>query len=238
MIIERCGILNPAGFERRVEVLRERRWFCWLSLLLLILAGCSRAEPKIAYGTMRLVYYQEQEGPEERFSFFVLPEDDDGIEDVAELYLYHDGDGLAWHISSDDWVSYEDEGKVWVGTYSIAMVENGVLPRGQFRAVLADKGGERSERTFSFDAPEEPRYPFPFLYIGEGRYRIDSAYPEHYFICYDSQGIFLGAVPISAPEGELQSLNLPSNTRAVALWDDDSEYYISALTDVVSLSIQ
>jgi hypothetical protein len=236
MIIERDGIHNPAG--SRFEVLRIRRFFRAALLVLLILAGCSRAEPKIAYGTMRLVYYQGQEGPEERFSFFVLPDDDDGIEDVAELYLYHDGEGLAWHINSDDWISNEEEGQVWVGTYNIAMVDNGVLPRGQFRAVLTDKGGERSERTFSFDAPEEPRYPFPFLYVGEGRYRIDSAYPEHYFICYDGQGLSLGAVPVGASEGELRSLNLPSNTRAVALWDDDSEYYISALTDVVSVSIE
>jgi hypothetical protein len=208
----------------------------WRILLgLLILAGCSRAEPTIAYGTMRLVYYQGSEGPEERFTFFVLPEDDDGIEDVADLYLYHDAEGLAWHISSEDWISYEEEGQTWIGSYNIAMVDNGILPRGQFRAVLADKGGEQSERIFSFDAPEESRHPFPFLYIGEGRYRIDSSYPEHYFICYDSQGAFLGAVAISVPEGDVRDLDLPSNTRGVALWDDDSEYYISALTDIVSL---
>lgn len=226
-----------------VERARKWRGLVWGSLILLapallIPAGCSRAEPKIAYGTMRLVYYQGPEGPEERFSFFVLPEDEDGIEDVAELYLYHDSEGLAWQISSDDWISYEEEGQVWVGTYNIAMVDNGVLPRGQFRAVLVDKGGERSERTFSFDAPEEPRHPFPFLYIGEGRYRIDSAYPEHYFVCYDSQGLLLGAVAVSAQEGELEAFNFPPNTRAVALWDDDGEYYTSALTDVVSLSTE
>jgi hypothetical protein len=218
-----------------VRFWRKGRGLRYLALVFLLWAGCSRAEPRIAYGTMRLVYYQGPERPEERYSFFVLPEDDDGIEDVADLYLYQDNEGLAWHISSDDWISHEEDGQIWIGTYNIAMVDNGVLPRGQFRAVLVDKGGEQSERLFSFDAPEESRHPFPFLYIGEGRYRIDSTYPEHFFICYNSQGESLGVVPVDALEGEIRDLNFPSTTRAVALWDDDSEYYTSALTDIVSV---
>jgi major membrane immunogen (membrane-anchored lipoprotein) len=200
-----------------------------------LLAACSRTEPKISYGTMRMVYYQTEERPEERFSFFVLPEDDDGIEDIAELYIYHDKEGLSWRLTSDDWVSYEFDGKTWIGTYSIAMMDEEPLPRGQFRAVLVDKGGERSERVFAFDAPEDSRYPFPFLTIENGRYFVESGYPEHSFICYNAQGEYVNTIALTVLDGAIADLKLPSAVRAVALWAEDSEYMVSALTDVASL---
>jgi hypothetical protein len=165
------------------------RRFPWLvplvSLVVFLLLSCSRAEPNIAFGTLRLVYFQGEQGPEERFSFFIIPEDEDGDEDLADLYLYHDREGLCWHLTSDDWVTIQGEGQTWIGSRNIAMLDDAALPRGQFRAVLVDKGGEQNERLFSFDAPQEARHPFPFLYISDGRYRIESDYPEHFFICYD-----------------------------------------------------
>jgi hypothetical protein len=205
-----------------------------LILLLLFLAlSCSRAEPKIAFGTLRLVYFQGEQGPEERFSFFVLPDDDDGVEDLADLYLYNDREGLCWHLSSDDWVVYQNENQTWIGARTIAMVDSESLPRGQFRAVLTDKGGEQSERLFTFDAPKEAPHPFPFLNITDGRYRIESKYPEHYFICYNSGGEFIQVVPVTAPEGELSETGVPPDARAIALWAEDSEYFTSALTNIV-----
>jgi hypothetical protein len=209
-------------------------WFVPLvSLFVLPALSCSRAEPTIAFGTLRLVYFQGAQGPEERFSFFIIPEDEDGNEDLADLYLYHDREGLCWHLTSEDWATFQGEGQTWIGSRNIAMLDNAALPRGQFRAALVDKGGEQSERLFSFDAPREARHPFPFLHISEGRYRIESEYPEHYFICYDGSGAFLENVPVINLEGDLAELDLPGETRAVALWDEDAEYFTSALTDVV-----
>jgi hypothetical protein len=200
-----------------------------------LLAACSRTEPKIVYGTMRMVYYESEGRPEERFSFFVMPEDEDGFDDVAELHLYHDREGLAWKLAAEDWVLHEVNGKTWIGSYNIAMVDDDPLPRGQFRAVLVDKGGERSERVFAFDAPEESRYPFPFLTIENGRYFVESAYPDHAFICYNAEGGYVSTVPLPILDGTLAELRLPSNVRAVALWAEDGEYLVSALTNVVSL---
>jgi hypothetical protein len=211
------------------------RLFLFVFLPLFFALSCSRAEPSIAFGTLRLVYFQGSRGPEERFSFFVIPEDEDGVEDLSDLYLYHDRDGLCWHLTSDDWVVIQNEDQTWIGSRSIAMIDEGILPRGQFRAVLVDKGGEQTERLFSFDAPEDARYPFPFLYIDDGYYRIESEYPEHYFICYDGTGAFLKNVPVEYPEGDLPALDIPQDTRAIALWAEDSEYFTSALTDVVAL---
>ncbi|MDR2070213.1 MAG: hypothetical protein LBP81_02180 [Treponema sp.] len=200
-----------------------------------LLAACSRTEPKIAYGTLQMVYYQSKGKPEERFSFFILPEDDDGFEDIAEIHLYHDREGLAWKLTTEDWIFYEVSGKTWIGSHNIAMLDDEPLPRGQFRAVLVDKGGEQSERIFAFDAPEEPRYPFPFLTIENGRYLVESGYPEHSFIYYNSQGEYVNTVPLQILDGTLAELKLPSNVKALALWAEDPEYMVSALTNIISL---
>jgi hypothetical protein len=200
-----------------------------------LLAACSRTEPKITYGTMRMVYYQGEGKPEERFSFFVMPEDDDGFEDIAEVRLYHDLEGLSWKLAAEDWVSFEVNGKTWVGSHSIAMLDDEPLPRGQFRAVLVDKGGEQSERVFAFDAPDDPRYPFPFLTIENGRYLVESGYPEHSFIYYNAQGEYVSTAPIQVLDGALTELKLSSDVKALALWAEDPEYMVSALTNIVSL---
>lgn len=197
--------------------------------------ACSRTEPKIVYGSIRLVYSEEAGRQRERLSFFVLPEDDDGVENLAELNLYHDQEGLAWHFSPEDWVSYEVEEKTWVGSHDIAMAGDEGLPRGLFRAVLVNKGGEKSERTFSYDAPEGSRYPFPSFSVENGRFRVESAYPEHRLICYDAEGNFLSIQPVFLLDGTLEDLKLPDNVRGAALWAEDDEYAAAALTSVVSL---
>jgi hypothetical protein len=212
-----------------------KKGICAICGAIVLLAACSRTEPEITYGTMRMVYYQSGGRLEERFSFFIMPEDDDGFEDVAELHLYHDREGLAWKLTAEDWVSHEVNGNTWIGSYNIAMMDDDPLPRGQFRAVLVDKGGEQSEKVFAFDAPAEPRYPFPNLAIGNGRYSVESGYPDHSFICYNAEGEYVSTVPLPVLEGALAELRLPSAIRAVALWAEDGEYLVSALTNVVPL---
>jgi hypothetical protein len=210
------------------------------ALFLLVLcfsASCSRTSPKINFGTLRLVYHNagENDAAEEFFSFFVLPEDDDGLEDIEELYLYHDREGLVWHLTSEDWITLDIEGKTWIGSRQISMGDDEGLPRGQFRAVLVDKGGERSERNFTFDAPEDPRYPFPYFSVEYGRYSVNSKYPVHYLICYDEGGNYVMTQPLESQEGFLVDLSLPAGVSGLALWADDEEFLTSALTNIVSL---
>jgi hypothetical protein len=184
---------------------------------------------------IKLVYYQGQSRPEERFSFFVIAEDDDGLENLDELYVYHDKEGLRWLLSDQDWIMYEEDGKTWIGSRAIAMPGDESLPRGQYRAVLVNKGGERTERTFSFDAPVGARFPFPSLSISENRYTIESRYPAHFLVGYDEGGNFVKTIPVQALQGSLSDLALPSNVRAVTLWAEDAEYYTSALTDLIPI---
>jgi len=204
-------------------------------LFLLLLVSCSRTEPVISFGFIELVYYQDEEKPMERFSFFIIPEDEDGVENLEELYLYHDREQLRWHITSADWVTYVHEGTTWIGTRSIAIDENEPLPRGQFRAVLVNKGGEKSERNFTFDAPEEPRFPFPTLEISGGRYTATSAYPSNRLVCYDEKGNHVFSTNLANLSGSVADLGIPSQARSAALWAEDTQYLTSAITYVTAL---
>jgi hypothetical protein len=210
-----------------------------LGLLLIIFTyftiSCSRTEPVIAFGFIELVYYQSKDKPQERFSFFIIPEDDDGIENLDELFLYHDREQLRWHLKNDDWISFTQNEKTWIGSRSIAIGEGENLPRGQFRAVLVNKGGEKTERNFSFDAPEDPRFPFPSFQVSEGNYTVTSSYPSNRLVCYDQQGGYISTVYLNSLSGTVNSLSLPSNTRSASLWAEDAQYFTSAFTDAVAV---
>jgi hypothetical protein len=203
-----------------------------LAIILTEFCSCSKAEPKILYGFIDLVYYIGKEKTEERYSFFILPEDDDGVDNLSELYLYNDREGLRWLFTSDDWIRYEEDGKTWIGSRNIAMFGDASLPRGQYRAVLVNKGGESTERRFTYDGPETPPHPFPSLSYSNGSYKIDSQYPVNRLICYDQQGKLMAAVQVRELNGDLRDLRV-GDVRTIALWAEEPEYRISILTEAI-----
>jgi len=219
----------------RISLKKYGFLLCVLWAVLWLFSACSRTEPRLPYGTIKLVYYQGQPRPEERFSFFVIAEDDDGIENLDKLYLYHDKEGLRWMLSADDWITVEEDEKTWIGSRAIVMPNSETLPRGQYRAVLVNKGGERTERTFTFDAPTVPRYSFPVFSIHNGQYTIESRYPEHFLICYDDMGNYIRTLSVNTLYGDIAALRLPSHAKTIALWAEDAEYYTSALTDITPI---
>ena len=200
-----------------------------------LLLSCSQTEPRIPFGFIELVYYQDAGGPLERFSFFIIAEDDDGIENLGDLYLYNDYEQLSWHIASDEWVTLTESGNTWIGTRSIANLENETLPRGQYRAVLINKGGEKAERLLSFDAPAAMRLPFPSLEINEGRYTVNSLYPVNRLVCYDDSGNFQQTVLLDSLTGSIANLSLSDNSRTAALWAQDAQFWTSAFTNVAAI---
>ena len=207
--------------------------FLLCGLAVCFFTSCSKSKPEITYGFIGLVCYQSETVPKERFSFFIIPDDEDGIENLDELYLYNDREQLRWLIKNDDWVSFTQDGTTWIGTRSIAIQDDESLPRGQYRAVLVNKGGESSQRNFSFDA--EVRYPFPSMEITEGQYVINSAWPKNRFVCYDNEGNYISTIEPRTLSGTVASLNIPSGVMAAALWAEDPEYYCSAYTYAASV---
>jgi len=212
--------------------------YIWLSAALLVLAGCSQAAPRIPAAQLRLVYRQEDGAVRERFSFFISAEDEDGTEDLAEVYLLNDREQLVWKLTDADWIRLEKSGQTWIGSHDIAMADDGGLPRGAYRAVLVDKGGARAERTLAFDDAAVQRRAFPSLRFETGRYTVLSAYPEHQLIVYDEKGALIRKLALKAKTGIIADLQLPPAARSVVLWAEDPVSNIAALTDGVLLKDQ
>lgn len=209
--------------------------FLVFTALFTMTMSCSRTKPEIAFGFIKLVLYQGQgdEEPTQQFSFFIIPEDDEGLENLSELFLFHDREQLRWQIKSDEWINYTHEGREWIGTRSIA-VNEGSLPRGVFRAVLVNKGGESSERSFTYDG--EVRFPFPEIEITDGYFMINSQWSVNRLVCYDRAGNYVRTVTLTSLSGSVSELRLPSSVRTVALWAEDEENFCSAFTNAVSVN--
>jgi hypothetical protein len=231
---------------------------------LVLVLGCSRAEPKIAFHTIKLVYYEEddaagentaaapqqpgQDGgspvktvggkntkPHVRLSFFVLPDDPDGPNDLEELRLYHDGDGLMWSLKSDDWIKVLEDGKTWVGSHNIAPPDGENFPSGRYRAEIIDKGGDSSGRAFGFEAEAKPLHEFPTLKVQDSEWFVECSYPQKYFLCYNAEGRWLSTVTLKADTGTITTGEFDRNTLSIALWGEDVEHSTSAVTKRVAI---
>jgi len=224
---------NRLNFNYNMKKLTKKTYITVLIFLAVILTfaiSCSRSKPEISFGFMTLILYQAEPEPVERFSFFIIPEDEDGIENLDELYIYHDREQLRWKIKSDEWIRHSHEGKEWIGTRSLS-VQEGSLPRGVFRAVLVNKGGESSERSFTFDG--NVRYDFPEFTIIDGLYALKSDWPSNRLVCYDRSGNYIMTVNLPSRSGSISQLNLTQSVRTVALWAEDEVNFCSAFTNAV-----
>jgi hypothetical protein len=201
-----------------------------LCAVLLAAASCSRAEPKILFQAVKLVYYETEGGYEERLTFFVLPDDPDGLEDIDELYLYHDLEGISWKMTGADWIQRQQDNRLWIGAYGLCPPPGEKIPSGLYRAVIIDKAGEKSERTFGFEVPETPHYPLPELTVADGEYTIKCDYPEKYFLGFADDGTYLVTVPAPGSSGQVKDLRFAGNVVSFALWADDPERSTAALT--------
>ena len=202
-------------------------------MVVIFSVSCSRTKPEIPFGFIKLILYQSDSGPKEHYSFFIIADDEDGIENLEELFLFHDREQLRWHIKSDEWISHTQGEQTWIGTRSIT-VPQGSLPRGIFRAVLVNKGGERGERTFTYDG--NVRFPFPELDISGGVYTVKSEWPVNRLIGYDRAGNYSTTIELETLTGPVSLLNLPSAVRTVALWAEDTAFFCSAFTNVVPVN--
>jgi hypothetical protein len=119
---------------------------------------------------------------------------------------------------------------MWIGAHTLSMAGSESLPSGQWRAMIIDKGGERSERVFGFDVPPESKYSFPKFKIENGSWTLESEYPEHFLLCYDDFGNYIRTILLQTNSGTLPSLGMPPETASVAYWGEDTGSMTAALT--------
>ena len=146
-----------------------------LSLLFLLLA-CSGSPPEVIGSEWMVVYTYDQSrgGIYTELDFFLLLKDEDGLNDISELNIYKDDQGWSWHLTPEKWISFSREGEDWIG--SNGLTRGGDLPGGEYRAVLRDRSGQKSEMTFRIEGSEEgPRiHEFPRAQVSSDYIRLDT----------------------------------------------------------------
>lgn len=209
---------------------------CVLTLLAMVpLASCSQAAPRLVAVSLKLIYRQSGSAYVERLSCFAFAEDEDGEADLEELRIVNDRAQLYWTLTSQDWISVVKTGQTWFGSHALSMPEGSKFPRGAYRIVLLDKGGERSERSVSFEAPVASARPFPSLSFSEGSYSVSSAYPKNLLVIYAASGSVLRSIELTAKAGKVADLAIGSGARSAALWAEDEATSVAAFTEPVPL---
>jgi len=170
----------------------RRAWAAWASLtalaaLAILLASCGGTAPEVALIEWRLERRPSAEGGYESLSAFASIKDEDGIDDVRELWIVNDGAALAWRMNDADWVKRREGSDDWIGAAGLAMQDYSPLPRGEYRLVAVDAAGERVERPFRVSG-EFPSTPSPELSWAEGKARVSSSWPETLVLGYDGTG--------------------------------------------------
>jgi len=133
----------------------------------LLLMNCTRNPPEIQGKLWQLNVFNdiERDIVYERLSFFIRAYDEDGFDDIDKIFIVNDNKELFWEVSHTLWYEANWEGETWIGSNSIFMNDFSNFPRGEYRIILQDIGGESVESYFLLDSVEmeyiEIKFPEP-----------------------------------------------------------------------------
>ena len=162
-------------------------------VLIVVVAGCETSAPELYELQWVLVDFDDRELDRryERLSVFVRAADADGLEDLDELYVVHDGGELFWRATADTWTRDERDGATWIGAASLAMPGEQPFPAGEYRVLLIDAGGERD--TARFAIPEQRRStPLPEVRQNGGTFAVSG--DADYSLWIVSEGVLRESV--------------------------------------------
>ena len=191
----------------------NHRFGIFTVLIAAALSSCAVNPPGFVSTSHRLVV-QAVNGTgqrEERLSFFASLRDQDGIDDIEYLYILHDESELLWTLTLDNWVRRDEGDSVWLGSNGLEPGDDGLMPRGRYRAVVVDKAGERDERVFNLSAPVTLTYALPVLGLAGNQLTLNSPYQVNTLFFLDPADNPVKTVGIN-----------PGTSSLDALWGDSS----------------
>ena len=134
-------------------------------LVFLFFLSCSENPPEIEQLFWQSNRFNDLEKNTvyDTLSVFVQVDDQDGIEDIASLYIINDKQQLFWKIDSENLVIKENRNVTWVGSSRIKMNDYSMFPSGEYRVLVIDEAGEREETSFTLKnssyMPEKEDFP-------------------------------------------------------------------------------
>ena len=134
-------------------------------LFLSLFPSCSENPPEIEqlFWQSNRYYDLDKRAVYNTLSVFIQVSDQDGIEDIASLYIINDKEELFWKINNENLVIKENRGAVWAGSSRIKMNDYSLFPTGEYRVLVIDEAGEREETSFIFKnssyMPDKEQFP-------------------------------------------------------------------------------
>jgi hypothetical protein len=142
--------------------------------------------------------------------------DEDGAEDIEQIWVLNDRERLAWGFDNATWTKKTEGDAVWIGSAGLTLSDYSKIPKGEYRILVLDRAGERSERDFSVDA-DHPGTPAPVLALSGGSLSLGSAWPENVVLAYDAAGSLIAALTAPTTATPLAEFLGPAGQRCEEL---------------------
>lgn len=173
-------------------MLKQFRFLNIVILLIFFFLSCSGQSPVLTEVWWQLNYEVNEEMEEgyEMLSLFIHGTDEDGEEDLEYIYIINDEYEIYWTISAEEWTSFSEQGVTWVGKNGLKAPGNGSFPKGEYRVLLVDIGGERDEKSFFIKdvMPESEEILKPELTYDNSSFTVRSEYPLFQIWFYNEEG--------------------------------------------------
>ena len=168
-----------------------KKGLLYLIWLIPLLYSCSGSPPGIVNTDWMVVYTQDRvlDTVYQELNFFVQIQDDDGSNDITEIYLIRDDLNWSWKIDPSNWISYEQDGEYWIGANGLTLGRGEDLPGGDYRLLVIDRSGQRDELVVTIRQPNQNSVALEFASISQDNsfITIDSQLPSLVLWFYDSQ---------------------------------------------------
>jgi hypothetical protein len=178
----------------------RRSALCAVPAAFLLLAACTGKPPEIQRVVSQLMVTADPDSGAtgERMSVFLVANDPDGFDDIASLYLIQDEAEVFWKLEPSGWTKTIQEKETWIGSNGILMPDGSPMPRGEYRALLQDKGGDTVESSFNLSAPtiDAARIEFPKAAAVDGSLSFSGLKESSELWVYDTADRFVTAVPL------------------------------------------
>lgn len=189
----------------------------------LLALACGTKPPELPAIEWRIEMQPSKQGAYESLSVFANVRDDNGPEDIDELWVVQDEARLAWRLTSANWTKRTEGSDTWIGSAGLALDSYQSLPRGDYRMMAIDAAGDRAERSFKVEGAFPDRPP-PSVAIAGDKLSIRSSWPETLVLAFDAAGQLLaskGAPQQASGLDELFGTDIAAKTRELAAYGYD-----------------
>jgi hypothetical protein len=133
-------------------------------------------------------------GSYESLSVFGSIKDEDGLDNIEELWIVNDAEALAWKLTNAEWTKAAEGGDNWIGGSALAQPDLSPLPRGEYKLIAIDAAGQRAELAFAVSGAF-PARTAPSASLVKGKLAVRSDWPETLVLAFDAADALLASVP-------------------------------------------